>query len=111
VPPSPRSLLSARDSGSRSGTEGLCSTGEFVAASLLRRTVYFLEGHIYRGFRLYEYVLHDVVTGDSNGLSSETAPVPASRCRSVSTSDMPCQNPASLGALSEPAREDRTPAP
>jgi hypothetical protein len=37
--------------------EGLCSTGDFVAASLLRRTVYFLEGHIYRGFRLYEYDL------------------------------------------------------
>ncbi|HYH96668.1 hypothetical protein [Hyalangium sp.] len=37
--------------------EGECSTRDFVAASLLRRTVYFLEGHIYRGFRLFEYDL------------------------------------------------------
>jgi hypothetical protein len=35
--------------------EGECSTRDFAAASVLRRTVYFLEGHIYRGFRLFEY--------------------------------------------------------
>jgi hypothetical protein len=35
--------------------EGFCSSHEFSAASLLRRTVYFREGHIYLGFRLFEY--------------------------------------------------------
>ncbi|WNG34422.1 hypothetical protein F0U61_12855 [Archangium violaceum] len=35
--------------------EGTCSTHDFAAASVIRRTVYFLDGHIYRGFRLFEY--------------------------------------------------------
>jgi hypothetical protein len=37
--------------------EGDCSTGEFLAASPVRRTVYFREGHPFLGYRLYEYDL------------------------------------------------------
>ncbi|REG32171.1 hypothetical protein ATI61_105499 [Archangium gephyra] len=35
--------------------EGECSTRDFVAASVVRRTVYFIEGTIYSGNRLFEY--------------------------------------------------------
>ena len=69
---------------------------------MLRRTVYFLEGHIYRGFRLFEYdlardatreidvltyggvVLHDVVEGNSTRV---TALACATRARLLTPSD------------------------